>query len=64
MSTTEYLTPEELCQRYKGRISPRTLANWRSSGEGPRHSKIGGRVLYSKAAVEEWENKRERKEKK
>ena len=64
MKQTEYLTPQELCERYKSRISPRTLANWRSSGEGPRHSKIGGRVLYEKSAVEDWELKRQRQEKK
>jgi hypothetical protein len=27
-------------------LSPKTLANWRVSGAGPRFCKIGGRVLY------------------
>jgi hypothetical protein len=55
---TQYLTPKELSDRYKGQISERTLANWRSSGEGPRFTKIGGRVLYPVHSVEEWERKR------
>lgn len=56
--TAQYLTPKELSDRYKGQISQRTLANWRSSGEGPKFTKIGGRVLYPIQSVEEWERKR------
>jgi len=54
----EFLTPNELVERYKNSISERTLANWRSSGDGPPYTKIGGRVLYPSAAVEKWERKR------
>lgn len=53
-----YLTPKEVSDRYKGRISVRTLANWRTSGDGPKYTKIGARVLYHLSAVEEWEKKR------
>lgn len=54
-----FLTPEELSDRYKGKISTRTLANWRSSGlDGPPYKKVGGRVLYSLNEVEAWEIKR------
>ena len=53
-----YLTPEELVERYKGQISLRTLANWRCTGEGPPFTKIGGRVLYLRVAVYEWEASR------
>jgi hypothetical protein len=56
----QYLTPRELSERYKGAISERTLANWRSSGGGPQFTKVGGRVLYSLASVEDWEKKRTR----
>lgn len=52
------LTPAELSARYRGTISVRTLANWRSAGVGPAFVKIGGRVLYRMAAVMEWENLR------
>lgn len=56
----QYLTPKELSDRYKGKISERTLANWRSSGDGPGFTKIGGRVLYALRSVETWEQKRQR----
>lgn len=54
----EYLTPKELIQRYKNAITLRTLANWRSTGEGPEYTKIGGRVLYALSRVMQWESKR------
>ena len=57
-AAAEYLTPAELVSRYKGTITIRTLANWRSTGEGPRYTKIGGRVLYPVDAVTEWERAR------
>ena len=56
--TEQYLTPKELSERYKGTVTERTLANWRSSGEGPQFTKIGGRVLYPLHSVEAWEKKR------
>lgn len=55
-----YLTPKELCERFRGTISVRTLANWRASGDGPAFRKIGGKVLYPVESVEEWEHKRTR----
>ena len=54
----EYLTPTNLTERYKKSITLRTLANWRSIGEGPQYTKIGGRVLYALSAVLKWESKR------
>ena len=54
----KYLTPAELVERYRGSITIRTLANWRSTGEGPRYTKIGGRVLYPLDAVKVWEESR------
>ena len=54
----QYLTPAELVERYKRTITIRTLANWRSTGEGPRYTKIGGRVLYPVADVTSWEASR------
>lgn len=35
-------------------FSPKTLANWRTKGTGPRYRKVGGRVLYDKADLDEW----------
>lgn len=51
----QYLTPEQLAARWLNRITPRTLANWRCLGLGPRFRKIGGRILYPIAEVEDWE---------
>ena len=33
---------------------PMTLAHWRSAGAGPPFIKIGSRVAYSGAALNEW----------
>jgi hypothetical protein len=54
----QYLTPAELIERYKKTITIRTLANWRSIGEGPKYTKIGGRVLYPMDGVTSWETSR------
>jgi hypothetical protein len=51
--TPPYLTQIELAARW--RISPRTLERWRWAGDGPRFTKVGGRVLYSLADVEAYE---------
>lgn len=56
--STVYLTPQELADRYRGQITLRTLANWRSTGNGPVFTKVGGRVLYPLDAVVEWEKSR------
>lgn len=54
----EYLTPEELSARFRGRIAVRTLSNWRCLGTGPKFVKLGGRILYPLAEVEAWEARR------
>lgn len=54
----EYLTPEELSQRFRGRVAVRTLANWRCLGVGPKFRKIGGRILYPINEIEAWESRR------
>lgn len=58
MTDATILTPEELVQRYNGRISLKTLANWRSTGEGPAFTKVGSRVFYRLPDVLEWEQRR------
>lgn len=58
LEASQYFTPAELCARYKGLVSERTLANWRSRGEGPSFVKIGGRVLYRAREVALWESRR------
>lgn len=53
-----YLTPAQLSDRFGGRITVRTLANWRWSGSGPKFTRIGGRILYPRKDLEEWEERR------
>lgn len=59
MSTTrpQFLTPQQLSERWGGRINVRTLANWRSQGNGPPFCKIGGAICYRLSDVEAWENR-------
>ena len=51
----EYLTPQQLCERWQAAIAMGTLANWRAQKRGPRFVRFNGRVLYSFASVLEWE---------
>ena len=53
----QFLTAQEVSSRYGGKISVRTLGNWRNLGMGPPFSKIGGRVLYPLAKLVEWEQR-------
>lgn len=55
---TKYLTPQEVVDRYGGRITVRTLANWRCAGTSPPYTKIGGRVMYPIDQLLEWEKRR------
>ena len=41
---TPYLTSKELAIRWK--LTAETLKKWRIAGKGPRHRKLGGRILY------------------
>lgn len=52
MSDT-HLTQQQLGQRWS--LSPRTLERWRWEGIGPRHLKIGGRILYRISDIEAYE---------
>lgn len=54
-----YLTPYQLHKRWAGAISPKTLANWRAKGEGPKWGKVGGRVVYAVDDVLAYERRRE-----
>lgn len=59
MTAVLYLTPAQLCARWLGRISDKTLANWRSDQKGPRYKRFGSRILYPLDGVEEWEREQE-----
>jgi predicted DNA-binding transcriptional regulator AlpA len=47
-----YLTQTEAAQLT--RLSPRTLERMRLNGTGPRYTKAGRRVIYSRQAIEDW----------
>lgn len=58
MTHPQYLTAADVAARFGGRISVRTLNNWRSQGGGPPFRKIGGKVLYPATELEQWEKSR------
>lgn len=58
LSDKLFLSPSELVTRYNGKITIRTLANWRSAGISPPFTKVGGRILYPLKELIEWECRR------
>jgi hypothetical protein len=50
-----FLTPEEVSEQYKGRITIRTLGNWRVTGGGLPYIRIG-RILYPVRELEDCED--------
>lgn len=57
MDGKKFLTPAELSARWGGRITVRTLANWRSQGAGPPFTKVGGSILYPVDRLLDWEGR-------
>lgn len=55
---TQLLDTSDLAARYNGRVSEKTITNWRYTGCGPTYIKIGGRVFYTIEAIEQWEERR------
>lgn len=51
--TAPHLRPNELAERW--RISPKMLARWRWTGDGPKFLKVSGRVLYRLGDIEAFE---------
>lgn len=49
---SRYLTSDEAAERC--RISTSTIERLRSTGDGPRFARIGGRVIYDAADLAEW----------
>jgi DNA-binding transcriptional MerR regulator len=35
-------------------VAPKTLANWRTLGTGPKFIRAGGRIAYDPADIEAW----------
>jgi hypothetical protein len=57
MKPASFLTPQQVSERYSNNITERTLANWRSAGNGPEFTKIGGKILYPLDRLEAWEQR-------
>lgn len=53
-----HLSENQLAERWS--ISARTLQRWRPQGLGPAYLKLGGRVVYPIADVEEYERRQRR----
>lgn len=49
--TPDYLTPEQLVDRWDNAVTTGTLANWRSKKMGPAYQKFGSRVRYPLADI-------------
>lgn len=53
----EYLTPEQVCERFLNSVTTDTLSNWRVQKKGPPYTKVGRQVLYPIKGIIEWEQK-------
>jgi excisionase family DNA binding protein len=53
MEVTEYLTVDDLAERYK--TSPETVRYWVFVDKAPRSVKFGRRRLFAREDVEAWE---------
>jgi len=51
---SKYLSPDQLAKRWH--MSARTLSNWRQEGKGPPYSSPGGKAVYERSVIEEYEN--------
>lgn len=52
MRIIDSFKPEELAQELGSTTG--TLANWRSTGKGPKFVRIAGRIHYMRKDVEKW----------
>jgi hypothetical protein len=57
MSDPEFLTLNEVVERYRGQISEGTFRNWRSMRIGPSFIKIGEAILYPLEQLDRWDRR-------
>lgn len=60
LADSQFLTPQQLIDRWGGQVTLATLSTWRSRNNGPPFVKIGGRVLYRLEDVAAYERKNTR----
>ena len=51
------LTAQQLAERWENKVQLRTIERWRSTGQGPKFMRLGGKVLYPIAEVEAFEDR-------
>lgn len=52
------ITPKELSERWQGKITVKTLANWRSDPDkpkGPGYRRYGSKIFYPLELIEQYE---------
>jgi hypothetical protein len=55
----EFLTADEVLARWRGKISAKTLSNWRrDQGIGLPFTRLGNQIVYPLASLKEWERGR------
>ncbi len=57
MTENQFLTTDEVSERYRGEITVGTLRNWRAMRIGPGFIKIGKAVLYPITELDAWDQK-------
>ena len=57
MAENQFLTAEEVSERYRGEVTVGTLRNWRAMRIGPAFIKIGKAVLYPISELDAWDQK-------
>lgn len=55
MERNQFLTPDQLVDRWGKAVGRGTLANWRAQGKGPVFTKLGSRVVYRLSDVTAYE---------
>ncbi|MFY9810811.1 hypothetical protein [Aquabacterium sp.] len=55
MNAKNYISPEQLVERWEGIVTYATLATWRARNHGPAYIKLGGKVAYLRESVERYE---------
>lgn len=54
LAAQEYMTPASLVEYLDGAVNEGTCRQWRYLGKGPKWHKVGNRVVYSRAEVDQW----------
>ena len=59
MNTATYLTTAEVAARFGGKVTEGTLRKWRMKRQGPPCQRLGSKVVYPLAQLEDWEKQQQ-----